>query len=241
MTSANVGRKLSAASMVFTAVAVFLVGVKAGQANEQVAPLTVQAAAGKDLAQQTEQCVGGSMSTDSAQCKQAAAKAAEVKAAPAPAQTTVVTAPRRSDAEVMDLLQRVLEAHPELIPKGTDGKPYTLTDADKAEIVAMVRGEIPTPKDGLPGPKGDKGDPAVVDYDKIVAQVLALVPVPKDGVTPPCMSTAAQCQGAEGKQGPPPAHLGWSVTPAQALAGYSVSCTYDPETNSYPPCTVSSP
>lgn len=230
MTSVSVGRKLTAVSMGFTALAVFLVGVKAGQANEKVAPLTVQAAAGKDLAQQTEQCVGGSMSTDSDLCKQAAAKAAEVKAAPAPAQTTVVTAPRRSDAEVMDLLQRVLEAHPELIPRGADGKPYQLTDADKAEIVAMVRGEIPTPVDGQPGKDGQDGKDAVVDYDKIVAQVLALVPTPKDGV-----------DGKNGKDGLPPGNFTWSVTPEQSLAGYTVSCTYDPSTNSYPPCAVSSP
>lgn len=239
MSTASTTRKLIAASMGLTAVAVFLVGVKAGQANEQVAPLTVQAAAGKDLAQQTERCVGGSMSTDSDSCKQAAQKAAEVKAAPEPAKVTVVTAPRRTDAEVMALLEQTLRAHPDLLPKGQDGKPYVLTDADKAELVALVRGEIPDPPKGDQGEKGEKGDPPVVDYDKIVAAVLALVPVPKDGVdgkTPPCMAEDTKCQGASG---PPPGYWTWSVTPQQALSGYTVSCTYDKATDSYPPCTTS--
>ncbi|MGW4484345.1 hypothetical protein ACWEOE_10955 [Amycolatopsis sp. NPDC004368] len=188
----NLTKPLTAGAALLTAVAVFFLGVSAGDARTELTATQPVVAAGKQLAQQTEQCVGGSMSTDSAQCRQAAQKAAEVKAAPEPAAATVVTAPRRSDAEVMALIEQTIRENPSLLPKGEDGKPYVLTDADKAELVALVRGEIPDPKDGKD---------AVVDYDKIVTAVLALIPTPKDGITPPCMSTDAKCQGAAGKDG----------------------------------------
>lgn len=216
---------LTVAAAVLTAASVFALGVGAGQARTALEPVQIQADAGKALAQQTETCIG-SISTDSAQCQQAAQKAAEVKAAPAPAQTTVVTAPRRSDAEVMALIQQVIERNPGLLPKGADGKPYVLTDADKAEIAGMVRGDIPTPKDGA---AGTNGKDAVVDYDKIVTAVLAQIPTPKDG-----KDGAAGAQGPKGDtgaQGPPPSNF--TFDPYACLPGQKVTETYDPASNSY--------
>jgi hypothetical protein len=204
MNQANRAKGLILLAAVFVAVSVISVGAYASKADTANTTLTVQAVAGKDLAQKTEACTAGSLSTDSEQCKQAAQKAAEVKAAPEPV-TTVVVAPRRTDAEVMNLLEQVIQRNPGLLPKAQNGKDYVLTEADKSEIVAAVQGRIPTPANGTPGKD------AVVDYDKIVAAVLALIPVPKngvDGTTPPCMNTPAQCQGAEGAPGGP----GTSVT-----------------------------
>jgi hypothetical protein len=197
MNQATRAKGLILAAAVFVAISVVSVGAYASKAQTSNSTLTVQAVAGKDLAQKTEDCTKASISTDSEQCKQAAQKAAEVKAAPEPV-TTVVTAPRRSDAEVMGLLEQVIQQNPSLLPKAQDGKDYVLTEADKAEIVAAVQGRIPTPKDGV------DGKDAVVDYDKIVTAVLAQIPVPKDGVdgtTPPCMNTPTQCQGATGGPG----------------------------------------
>jgi hypothetical protein len=150
----------------------------------------------QDLGQKTDQCVQSSPSTDSPACVTAAQKAKEVQAQP-----IIVTAPRRTDAEVKELIVQAIREHPELVPRGAKGETYELTDADKQAIADMVLGKIPTPKNGDPGAAGKD---AVVDYDKIVKAVVALIPVPKDGVdgvTPPCMATPAQCQGAAGDTG----------------------------------------
>lgn len=149
----------------------------------------------QDLGHKTDQCVTSTASTDSAPCQQAVQKAKEVQQ---PATSVTVNVPRRSDAEVMNLLKKVIESNPGLLPKGPKGDPYTLTDEDMNRIVAAVQGRIPVPQNGRDGAD------AVVDYDKIVKAVVALIPVPKDGkdgATPPCMATPAQCQGADGKNG----------------------------------------
>lgn len=148
----------------------------------------------QDLGKQTDQCVQSSPSTDSPACQQAAAKAKEVQAQP----IIVNLPPRRTDAEIKDLIEQTIREHPELIPRGTKGDAYVLTDADKQAIADMVLGKIPVPKDGL------DGKDATVDYDKIVQAVLSLIPTPKDGVdgqTPACMATTSQCVGDTGPEG----------------------------------------
>lgn len=147
----------------------------------------------QDLGRTTDQCVQSSTSTDSPVCQQAAVKAREAQAQP----VIVNVPPRRTDAEVKDLIEQTIREHPELIPRGAKGEGYVLTDADKQAIADMVLGKIPVPKDGAPGLD------AVVDYDTIVQAVLALIPVARDGQSPPCLDTPAQCQGLNGLDGEP--------------------------------------
>lgn len=150
----------------------------------------------RDLGQKTDECVMSSASTDSPACTKAAAKAKEVQAQP-----VVVNVPRRTDAEVKELIEQTIREHPDLVPRGAKGDDYVLTDADKQAIADMVLGKVPVPKDGETGPAGKD---AVVDYDKIVKSVLALIPVPKDGVdgqTPECLSTPQRCVGDTGADG----------------------------------------
>lgn len=150
----------------------------------------------RDLGQKTDQCVQNSASTDSPACVQAAAKAKEVQAQP-----VVVQVPRRTDAEIKELIEQTIREHPDLVPRGAKGDNYVLTDADKQAIADMVLGKVPVPKDG---PTGPAGKDAVVDYDKIVKAVLALIPTPKDGVdgqSPACLNTPQQCVGDTGPEG----------------------------------------
>lgn len=150
----------------------------------------------RDLGQKTDECVSSSVSTDSPACAKAVQKAKEVQAQP-----VVVNVPRRTDAEVKELIEQTIREHPDLVPRGAKGDAYVLTDADKQAIADMVLGKVPIPKDGKPG---EKGDTPVVDYDKIVKAVLALIPAPRDGVdgqTPPCLNTPQQCVGDTGADG----------------------------------------
>lgn len=150
----------------------------------------------RDLGQKTDECVTSSTSTDTPACAKAAAKAKEVQAQP-----VVVNVPRRTDAEVKELIEQTIREHPDLVPRGPAGQDYVLTDADKQAIADMVLGKVPVPKNG---DKGEPGKDAVVDYDKIVKAVLALIPVPKDGVdgqTPECLSTPQRCVGDTGPEG----------------------------------------
>lgn len=150
----------------------------------------------QDLGQKTDECVTTSSSTDSPACTKAVQKAKEVQSQP-----VVVQVPRRTDAEVKALIEQTIREHPDLVPRGPAGEDYMLTDADKQAIADMVLGKVPVPKDGK---DGEKGDPAVVDYDKIVKAVLALIPTPKDGVdgqSPACLNTPQQCVGDTGADG----------------------------------------
>lgn len=150
----------------------------------------------RDLGQKTDECVTSSASTDTPACAKAAAKAKEVQAQP-----VVVNVPRRTDAEIKELIEQTIREHPDLVPRGAKGEDYVLTDDDKQAIADMVLGKVPVPKDGETGPAGKD---AVVDYDKIVKAVLALIPVPKDGVdgqTPECLNTPQRCVGDTGEDG----------------------------------------
>lgn len=154
----------------------------------------------QDLGKKTDQCVQGSVSTDTPDCQQAAQKAKEVQQQP-----VVVNIPRRTDEEVKSLIEQTIRENPDLVPRGPRGETYVLTDADKQAIADMVLGRVPVPKDGKAGTDGKNGKDAVVDYEKIVAAVLTLIPVPKDGrdgITPPCMADTRQCRGDKGDLGP---------------------------------------
>lgn len=151
----------------------------------------------QDMGSKTEKCIQQDVRTDGPACQEAAAKAAEVKAAPE--QTTVtVNVPRRTDAEVKQLIADAIREDPSLVPKAKDGKDAVLTDEDYQRIADIVQGRVKN------GTDGKDGADAVVDYDKIVAAVLAKLPPPvdgKDGTTPACLSEPAQCRGETGATG----------------------------------------
>lgn len=144
----------------------------------------------KDLAAKTEQCVQQGGMAGAPVCQEARAKAAEVQAQPAPVSITVAG---RSDAEIRQIVVDTVRAHPELLPRGADGKDAVLTDEDYERIAAIVQGRVPEPHDGKD---------AVVDYDAVAAAVLARVPAGPAG--PKGDPGVAGPAGANGVDAPKP-------------------------------------
>lgn len=155
------------------------------------------------LAADTLACTDGTVPNSNA-CQAAAQKAAQVQQTPPP---VTINVPRRTDAEIRDLIAETIRRNPDLVPRGPAGE---TPEIDYERIISAVQGRMPTPADGKPG------ETPVVDYDKIVSTVLAQIPKPKDGAAPPCLSEPRQCRGAdstvagpEGKTGPPPLAWRW--------------------------------
>lgn len=206
-------------SRLYVAMIILGLGVMVGalgfsSADRQQDVVAVQAQ-GQDLATNTERCITSSASTSSDACQAAAQKAAEVKQAPT---TVTVTVPRRTDAEVRDLIADTIRRNPDLVPRGPAGE-TPVVDYDR--IIAAVQGRIVVP---APIP-GKDGETPVVDYDKIVSTVLAQIPVPKDG-KPGVDGADSTVPGPAGAPGQPPA--GWRWVEHDVLGDVEHFCGRDP-------------
>lgn len=168
--------------------ATFRVSDVESQRDSEVQQKEVVTAGAVDLAERTlADCKRIDRTVDPETCQKAEEVKIIVQQLPPP--------PRRSDAEIRQLIEDTLRADPDLIPKAKDG---TTPVVDYDRIVRMVQERIPPPA------AGKDGETPVVDYDRIIRDVLALIPVPedgKDGQNPPCMSTPLQCQGTDGENG----------------------------------------
>jgi hypothetical protein len=142
-----------------------------------------------DLADRTlADCSMPDKTPDPATCE----KAAEVKTI-IEQRIVEVPAPRRTDAEVRQLLEDVLRDNPDILPRGPKGETPTV---DYDRIVREVQDKIPTPERG---PAGEPAPP--IDYERIIREVVLQIPVPEDGQSPPCLSQPGQCMGEKGEKG----------------------------------------
>lgn len=185
-----------------------VVGALAVGSNDQRDTAVAAVEQSKDLAAKTEQCVSQGGTPGAPVCQEARAKAAEVQASPAPVNVTVAA---RSDADIRQLVVDTVRAHPELLPRGQDGKDAVLTDSDYQRIADIVQGRVPAPRDGKD---------AVVDYDLIIAAVIAKLPAPSPGPSGP--QGAPGTAGPEGKPGPTPVSSKFERMPNQQCV-YTVS------------------